>query len=67
MSLFEIIALVLIALGAVINFLVPQIIKKNSGSYEDAQNKIYVTKSIGLVLVIIGCIIFFWLGGKFGV
>lgn len=66
MSPLEIISLVLILVGAIINFLVPQIIKKSKSSYENAENKIYVTKTTGLVLVIIGCIIFFWLGGKFG-
>ena len=67
MSLIEILALVLIAIGAIINFLVPPIIKKKSSQNDNVQNKIYIVKSVGLVLVIIGCIIFFWLGGKFGV
>lgn len=67
MSLTEILALVLIAIGAIINFLVPPIIKKKSSQNDNVQNKIYIVKSVGLVLVIIGCIIFFWLGGKFGV
>lgn len=67
MSPLEIISLVLIVLGAIINFLVPQIIKKNKAQYENVENKIYTTKTIGLILVIIGCIIFFWLGGKFDV
>ncbi len=66
MSILEIFALILIAIGAIINFLVPVIIKKKSVS-DNAQNLIYITKSIGLVFVIIGCIIFFYLGGKFGV
>ena len=66
MSLLEIFALALIVIGAVINFLVPQIIKKNSG-FNNNLNTIYIVKSIGLVLVVIGCIIFFWLGGKFSV
>ena len=67
MSILEIIALVLIAIGAVINFLIPPVIKKKSGQDEQTQNKIYIIKSLGLVIVIAGCIIFFWLGGKFGV
>ena len=67
MSLTEILALVLIAIGAIINFFVPPIIKKKSSQNDNVQNKIYIVKSVGLVLVIIGCIIFFWLGGKFGV
>ncbi|MBQ3181843.1 MAG: hypothetical protein IJB50_03705 [Clostridia bacterium] len=66
MSLLEIFALALIVIGAVINFLVPQIIKKNS-DFNNNLNTIYIVKSIGLVLVVIGCIIFFWLGGKFSV
>ena len=67
MSIIEILALVLIAVGAVINFLVPPIIKKKAGQDDQVQNKIYIIKSCALMLVIVGCIIFFWLGGKFGV
>lgn len=67
MNILEILALVLIAIGAVINFLIPPVIKKKSVQDDTIQNKIYVTKSLGLILVIVGCIIFFWLGGKFGV
>jgi len=64
MSLLQVFALALIVIGAIINFLVPQIIKKNS-DFNNSQNTIYIVKSIGLVLVVIGCIIIFWLGGKF--
>ena len=64
LNLFEIFALVLIAVGAIVNFLIPHIIKKNSGS-NNIQNAIYIVKSIGLVLVVVGCIIIFWQGGKF--
>ena len=67
MKYLDILSIVLIAVGAVINFLVPPVIKKKSGDNEEAQKVIYLVKSSGLVLVIIGCIIFFWLGGKFGV
>ena len=67
MNLYEIIAVVLLAVGAIINFLVPQILKKKSSQEENLNNKIYIIKSFGLVLVIAGCIIFFLLGGKFGV
>ena len=67
MSLYEIIAVVLLAVGAIINFLVPPILKKKSPQEENLNNKIYIIKSIGLVLVIAGCITFFLLGGKFGV
>ncbi|MBO5734279.1 MAG: hypothetical protein J6R66_05255 [Clostridia bacterium] len=67
MSLYEITALVLLAVGAIINFLVPPILKKKSPQEENLNNKIYIIKSIGLVLVIAGCITFFLLGGKFGV
>ncbi len=67
MKFLEIISILLIAVGAVINFILPLIIKKKSGDTENTQKVIYLTKSFGLILVIIGCIIFFWLGGKFGV
>ncbi len=67
MNVLDIISIVLIAVGAVINFLVPPVIKKKSGDSEETQKVTYLVKSFGLVLVIIGCIIFFWLGGKFGV
>ncbi len=67
MNVLDIISIVLIAVGAVINFLVPPVIKKKSGDSEEVHKVIYLVKSFGLVLVIIGCIIFFWLGGKFGV
>ena len=64
MTLLEIAALALIAVGSLINFVVPQIIRKKS-DYNTNISTIYTVKSIGLVLVVIGCIIFFWLGGKF--
>lgn len=64
MTLLEIVALLLIAIGSLVNFVVPQIIKKKS-DYDNSLSTIYTVKSIGLVLVVIGCIIFFWLGGKF--
>ncbi len=67
MKSVEILSILLIVIGAIINFILPQIIKKVSAQCDETQNKIYITKSIGLVLVVIGCIIFFWLGGKFGV
>lgn len=67
MKLIEVIPWILIALGAIINFVVPAILKKNSDADDAVMNKIYITKSTGLVLVIIGCVMIFWLGGKFGV
>lgn len=67
MSPLEIFALVLIAVGAIVNFLVPAIIKKKIAKTDIIPDKIYIIKSVGLILVVIGCIIFFWLGGKFGV
>ncbi|MBQ3119073.1 MAG: hypothetical protein IJC10_04855 [Clostridia bacterium] len=63
----DIVSIVLILVGAIINFLVPPVIKKKSGDNEETLKTIYIVKSLGLILVIIGCIIFFWLGGKFGV
>ena len=53
---------ILIIIGAFLNYIVPIIIKKKSNDL----SKIYITKTIGLILVIIGCIMVFWLGGKFG-
>ena len=67
MSSLRILSYVLIVLGAIINFLVPLLIKKKAQSEENAMKAIYVVKSAGLILVIIGCVMIFWLGGKFGV
>ena len=67
MNILDIIAIVLILVGAVINFLVPPVIKKKSVDNTETDKVIYLVKSFGLIFVIIGCIIFFWLGGKFGV
>ena len=67
MKLIEIIPWILIILGAIINFLVPVILKKNFDADDAVMNKIYITKSTGLILVVIGCVMIFWLGGKFGV
>ena len=67
MNGLDIVSIVLILVGAIINFLVPPVIKKKSGENEETLKTVYVVKSLGLILVIIGCIIFFWLGGKFGV
>lgn len=67
MNYMKIIPWVLIVVGAVLNFLVPVFLKKSAPSPDAVMGKIYVTKSAGLILVIIGCIMIFWLGGKFGV
>lgn len=67
MKLIEIIPWILIIFGAIINFLVPVLLKKNSDADDAVMNKIYITKSTGLILVVIGCVMIFWLGGKFGV
>ena len=63
MNSLNIIPYILIIIGAFLNYIVPIIIKKKSNDL----SKIYITKTIGLILVIIGCIMVFWLGGKFGV
>ncbi len=63
MNSLKIIPYILIIIGAFLNYIVPIIIKKKSNDL----SKIYITKTIGLVLVIIGCVMVFWLGGKFGV
>lgn len=67
MSNLRILSYVLIVLGAIINFLVPLAIKRRTQSEETAMKAIYLVKSAGLIFVIIGCIMIFWLGGKFGV
>lgn len=67
MSYIKIIPWILIIVGAIINFVVPIILKKKTETTNEATDKIYITKSAGLVMVIIGCIMIFWLGGKFGV
>lgn len=67
MSLIKTVAWILMIVGAFINFLVPVALKKKAESVDSVMNKIYVVKSMGLILVIIGCVMIFWLGGKFGV
>ena len=67
MKLINVIPWILIVVGAFLNYIVPIILKKNSKTEDSVMNKIYITKSAGLILVIIGCIMIFWLGGKFGV
>ncbi len=67
MSMMKSLSWILIILGAVINFLVPVVLKKRAESQESVMKGIYVVKTFGLILVIIGCVIIFWLGGKFGV
>lgn len=67
MTLLELIPILLIVVGAILNFIVPMLLKKNSQDPDDVMGIIYVVKSMGLILVIIGCIMIFWLGGKFGV
>ena len=67
MNSLKIFSYVLIVLGAIINFLVPLVIKKKVQSEENAMKAIYVVKSAALIFVIIGCVMIFWLGGKFGV
>ncbi len=67
MSHLNVIAYILIIVGAIINFLVPIAFKKSDVPTEVKMKKIYLVKSAGLILVIAGCVIIFWLGGKFGV
>lgn len=62
----NIIPWVLIILGAILNYLVPVFLKKGAESEDAIMNKIYITKSTGLIFVIVGCVMIFWLGGKFG-
>ncbi len=67
MNYLEILPWIFIVVGAFLNFLVPIFFKKRAETPDAVIEKIYVTKSAGLILVIIGCIMIFWLGGKFGV
>ncbi len=67
MNHLNVIAYILIIVGAMINFLVPIALKKSDAPAEAIMKKIYLVKSAGLLLVIAGCVIIFWLGGKFGV
>ena len=67
MNSIKIISLVLIVLGAMVNFLLPPVLKRKAESEETVMKTIYAVKSLGLIMVIIGCVIIFWLGGKFGV
>ena len=54
MNFIKIIPWILIVLGAVLNFLVPVFLKKGAASPEAVMGKLYVTKCVGLILVIIG-------------
>lgn len=67
MSTIYAIAWIMIVVGAILNFIVPILLKKNAPSPDAVANKIYIAKSAALILVIIGCVMIFWLGGKFGV
>ncbi len=67
MSPMKLLSYALVILGAAINFLVPILVKKAAKSEESAMKAIYLVKSAGLIFVIIGCVMIFWLGGKFGV
>ena len=67
MNSVKIIALICIVLGAMVNFLAPAVLKRKAESEESVMKTIYAVKSLGLIMVIIGCVIIFWLGGKFGV
>lgn len=67
--LTEILPWILIILGAVITFAAkPFLLRKaETAEDEDAQEKkIYVTKIIGMWLVIIGAVIIFIAGGSYG-
>lgn len=67
MSYLEILPWIFIVIGVFLNFLVPILLKKRAETPDAVIEKIYITKSAGLILVIIGCIMIFWLGGRFGV
>ena len=67
MNSVKIISLIFIVLGALVNFVVPAVLKRKADSEESVMKTIYAVKSLGLIMVIIGCVIIFWLGGKFGV
>lgn len=56
------IAWILLIVGAVINYLVPPICKK--AGRELPEQALYIVKTFGLVLVIIGAAMIFVAGGK---
>ncbi len=62
----KIIAWILIVVGAVLNFVVPHVLKKRAESEDGVMHKIYLIKSAALIMVVVGCVMIFWLGGKFG-
>lgn len=58
---------ILMILGAAINFIVAEIIKKNEKIDENKKTKIcYIVKTLGLWLVIIGAFLIFKENGSFG-
>ncbi|MBQ4516743.1 MAG: hypothetical protein II978_08140 [Clostridia bacterium] len=70
-SLSNVFAWLLIIVGALITFLVKPILAKNQEeldeSSQEKQNKIiYITKIIGMWLVIIGAAMIFIAGGMYG-
>lgn len=58
---------ILMILGAAINFIVAEIIKKNEKIDENKKTKLcYIVKTLGLWLVIIGAFLIFKENGSFG-
>lgn len=58
---------ILIVLGAIITFMVKPILKNKYTNEEQYLKKLYLYKSIGMWLVVIGAVMIFWAGGNFGV
>ena len=55
----KILSIILLVLGAIVNFIGPKILKKVLKQDQIEENKKVMVKSIGLLLVIIGAVIAF--------
>lgn len=66
MNFKYVIAWALIIIGAVLTFLVKPVLSKKVEDEEKLEKLIYIYKTIGMWLVIIGAIAIFILGGNFG-
>lgn len=66
MNFKYVIAWACIIVGALLTFLVKPVLSKKISDEEVLEKKIYIFKTIGMWLVIIGAVAIFILGGSFG-